>query len=51
MNGFRVWIDIALVTVTARYKWILGAAAVIAVVAGGLYAVGALAGGDAAGGS
>jgi hypothetical protein len=51
MNGFRVWIDIALVTVTARYKWILGAAAVIAVVAGGLYAVGALAGGDAAGGA
>ena len=46
MKGLKEWTDIALITLAASYKWVLGALAVAAVIGGGLFAAGVFTGGD-----
>jgi len=48
MNRIRVWTDIALVTITDKWKWILGGTGVVAVVVVGLFAAGVFGGNEAA---
>lgn len=49
MNGLKEWADIALIMLTASYKWILGGLAAIALILGWLFAAGVFGGDDAAG--
>ena len=51
MNSLKEWADIALIILTASYKWILGAMAVIALIVGGLLAAGVFGGDDDANGN
>ena len=48
MNRLRVWTDIALVTLTGKWRWILGGTAVVAVVVVGLFAAGVFGGDEVA---
>jgi len=50
IREWREWMDIALITLAASYKWLLGGLAAIAVVVGALFAAGVFSGGDDAAG-